>query len=30
MMATFLLPFLAAHSAMMPDCWPSVKLVRTM
>ena len=29
-MATFLLPFLAAHSAMMPDCWPSVKLVRTM
>jgi hypothetical protein len=29
-MTTFLLPFLAAHSPMIPDCWPSVKLVRTM
>ena len=27
---TFLLPFFAAHSAMMPDCCPNVKLVRTM
>lgn len=25
-----LLPFLTAHSAMIPDCCPNVKLVRTM
>src|SRR6516162_530235 len=25
----FLLPFLIAQSAMIPDCWPSVQLVRT-
>jgi hypothetical protein len=27
---TRLLPFFTAHSAMMPDCCPNVKLVRTM